>query len=144
MKDSFVLTTLIDITETKIIRGDSDKRNQQRNWETVLQVLGLRTQPIILEGPVKVSNLDFESHSEIKNWFGDFYRDFPGPHALWGIKFTSERDGIYTVNDLYNDFEQVPVITGLEDTVRFMLPIFHSYGSLKNIHIFMSGELNTN
>ena len=40
--------TLVDITETKMIRdldGKELERNQQRNWETVLQCIGLRAQP---------------------------------------------------------------------------------------------------
>jgi len=32
------------------------------------------------------------------------------------------------------DFEQVPVVTGLTETARFMLPIFYPYGTIKNIY----------
>ena len=142
MKDSFVLITLIDITETKIIRGESKERDQQRNWESVLQVLGLLTQPIILEGPITISNINLIENSAIDNWFGDFYRSFDGPHSLWAVKFTSEKEDIYSLDQLYKDFDQVPIILGLEETAKFMLPIFHSYGALKNIHFSPANELN--
>jgi hypothetical protein len=140
MNTIFVMATLIDITQTHVIRGNSKQRDQQRNWETVLQVLGLKTQPLILEGPVQVTGLDFERHT---GWFGDFYRDFPGTHAFWGVRFTSELVDFYSIENLYNDFEQVPIITGLDETVKFMLPIFHSHGSLKNIHFLEADELNS-
>ena len=44
--------TLIDITSTGVISWSPQnerKRNQQRNWETVQQILSLRTQPTIME-----------------------------------------------------------------------------------------------
>ena len=36
---------------------------------------------------------------------------------------------------LLADLEQVPIITGLTETARFMLPIFYPYGTIKNIYI---------
>jgi len=47
--------TLVDITATGVTRYRPDQefeRNQHRNWETVLQTLGLRTQPMMIEGPI--------------------------------------------------------------------------------------------
>ena len=130
---TFICATLIDITNTGITKGDSLIRNQQRNWETVLQVLGLKTQPIIISGPEII--IDVEGVDKI---FGEFYQTM---QKVWIFKFASERN-IYTVDQLYEDFEQVPVITGLEESARFMLPIFHSYGILKNIYFSTVDELN--
>lgn len=144
MTDAFVLTTLIDITKTGVIRGNSKDRDQQRNWETVLQVLSLRTQPVIIEGPVKIDSVDFKKHLGLKETYGEFYHDFPFPQTIWAIRFSSEQSGIYTIEQLYEDFDKVPFIMGLDETVRFMLPMFNSYGSLKNIHLFMDNELNIN
>lgn len=144
MNDAFILVTLFDITKTNAIRGDSKQRDQQRNWETVLQVLSLKTQPIILEGPEQVDSIDFAKHTMIKTYFGDFYHDMPGPQSIWAMKFTNEHAGIYSIDQLYDDFDQVPVILGLDETARFMLPIFNSYGALKNIHLFRAEELNIN
>ena len=50
----FQLSTLVDITATGVVRSTGDRdleRNQQRNFETVLQVLSLRTQPHIIKFP---------------------------------------------------------------------------------------------
>lgn len=142
MSNDFILTTLIDITKTDTVRGNSKQRDQQRNWETVLQVLSLKTQPIIIEGPVKIENIDLATYNGFKLYFGDFYHDMPAPSTLWAVKFSSEHKEVYDLEQLYQDFDQVPVILGLDETARFMLPIFHSYGALKNIHLFRAEELN--
>ena len=134
MKDSWALVTLIDITETGVKRGDGKQRDQQRNWETVLQVLGLKTQPIVLEGPLKLEQVELVS----PGMFGEFYE---GQQTVWAFKFTSDTD-VYTIDQLYEDFEQVPIILGLDETARFMLPIFHSYGTLKNIYFLSANTLN--
>lgn len=141
MSHAFVLITLIDITKTDTIRGYSKQRDQQRNWETVIQVLSLKTQPIILEGPLQIEfNTDYSNGQQ---WLGDFYTEQQYPQKLWAVKFASERDDIYTIEQLCTDFDQVPIILGLDETAKFMLPIFHSYGSLKNIHFFRAEELNS-
>ena len=132
---TFICATLIDITPTGVTKGDNSKRDQQRNWETVLQVLGLKTQPIILGGPELLSDID-----GVSKIFGEFYQTM---QKVWIFKFASERN-IYTVDQLYEDFEQVPVITGLDESARFMLPIYHSYGILKNIYFSAVDELNIN
>ena len=142
MKEAFILATLIDITDTGELRGNSKQRDQQRNWETVLQVLSLKTQPQIIDGPDKVDQIDFKIHTGLTKFFGEFYHELPSPQTIWAIKFTSEHDDIYSIDELYKDFDQVPIILGLDETARFMLPIFHSYGSLKNIHLFKASELN--
>lgn len=142
MTDSFVLTTLLDITETGVIRGNSQERDQQRNWETILQVLSLRTQPIILEGPIRIDHVDFQKFKGMSKCFGDFYLELPYPQTIWAVKFTSEHTDIYSAEQLYSDFDQIPMITGLNETARFLLPMFNSYGTLKNIHLFTTNELN--
>ena len=134
----WICFTLIDITPTGVTRGDSKERNQQRNWETVLQVMGLKTQPIIHRDIEITKNINLEEVPT--GYFGEFYQ---GSHTVWGFKFSSETEDVYTAHSLYEDFEQVPVVLGLDETARFMLPIFHSYGTLKNIYFFKSVELNT-
>lgn len=136
---SWICLTLLDITATGVTRGDSKERNQQRNWESVLQVLGLKTQPIIWETPERIEGIELSDNSVVKSYFGEFYQ---GTQTIWGFRFSSETDDVYTLNSLYEDFEQVPVILGLDETARFILPIFHSYGTLKNIHFFSRDELN--
>jgi hypothetical protein len=124
--------SLVDITPTGVIRGkdhDAVDRNQQRNWETVIQCMGLRTQPQNIQEPVStIANLDFLE-------FGDMYS---GDQKIWSWSWTVESAGVYDTSTplggLLQDFEQVPVITGLTETARFMLPIFYPYGTIKNIY----------
>lgn len=125
--------SLVDITSTGVIHSndaDSIERNQQRNWETLIQCIGLRTQPQHIQIPngIEAELSGFE--------FGDFYS---GKQKVWTWSWVVESDGIYdlpgkTLGGLMQDFEQVPIITGLTETARFMLPIFYPYGSIKNIY----------
>jgi hypothetical protein len=127
--------TLVDITATGVIRSqdpDYAERNQQRNWETLLQCIGLRTQPQNIQEPV-TSTVEDISVAE----FGDFYT---GTQKIWTWSWTVEREGVYDLDNaplagLLQDLEQVPIITGLTETARFMLPIFYPYGTIKNIYI---------
>lgn len=125
--------TLVDITATGVIRGNDDhiERNQQRNWETVLQCIGLRAQPQHIQLPAIAT---FEDIGIAE--FGEFYT---GSQKVWTWAWAVEQDGIYDLpgapmSGLLHDFEQVPIVTGLEETARFMLPIFYPYGTIKNIY----------
>jgi hypothetical protein len=124
--------SLIDITATGVIRSaraDAVDRNQQRNWETILQCIGLRTQPQNIQEPVSTTaNLEYLE-------FGDFYQ---GEQKIWTWSWTVESAGVYDtdkpLSGLTQDFEQVPVVTGLTETAKFMLPIFYPYGTIKNVY----------
>ena len=137
MTTVFRLLTLVDITATGVIRSQVDRdleRNQQRNFETILQVLSLRTQPGIARFP-EVHEVDKEDPII---WFGDFYGD--KPQRIWSMYFTADHPTAYDTEEgvldgLRRDFEQVPIITGLTETAKFMLPILYPYGSIKNIHL---------
>lgn len=128
--------SLVDITPTGVVRGreqDSVDRNQQRNWETVLQCIGLRTQPHCIQLPVEnivreLSVLDF----------GEFYTG--QNQKVWTWLWATESTDIYDLPNqplggLMKDLEQVPIITGLTETAKFMLPIFYPYGAIKNIYV---------
>lgn len=126
--------TLVDITATGVTRyrpEQEHERNQQRNWETVLQTIGLKTQPMMIKGPVVTeSNL-------ADGWqFGEYYQ---GRHKIWIWTFAVEHPDVFLVDTdplglLVEDFEQVPIIQGLDETARFMLPIFYPHGAIKNIY----------
>ena len=124
---TILCATLIDITETGVIRGESQERDQQRNWQTVLQVLSLKTQPEIVHTPglLKAEEID-------RFFFGD---DFHDKHNVWVFAFRSaNHGGGYSIEELTNDFEQVPVILGLDETARMLLPLFFTRGTMKNIY----------
>jgi hypothetical protein len=72
-------------------------RNQQRNWETVTQILGLRTQLFRLQDPIVDTS-----------------------RSAWMFEFETESDNIYG-NDvdptsiLRADADGVPMLTGLDN-----------------------------
>jgi hypothetical protein len=127
--------SLVDITATGVIRDqDADilQRNQQRNWETLLQCIGLRTQPYNIQSPEILESCNLTQYH-----FGDLYT---GEHRVWSWCWTTEREGVYDlpgkpIAGLLQDLEQVPIITGLTETAGFMLPIFYPHGTIKNIYI---------
>jgi hypothetical protein len=132
-QEIYVGYSLIDITPTGVTRStntDDIRRDQQRNWETVLRCISLRTQPLNIQYPrVIEASLDTLE-------FGEFYQGF---QRIWVWSWTIEARGVYDTADrpmgiLNSDFEQVPIILGLTETARFMIPIFHPYGSIKNIY----------
>ena len=118
--------TLFDITNTDIIRPykialmqshpsiNSEAewiiaRKQQTNFETILQVLSLRTQPSVLHKPiVKTGSLNkFKINKKGK---------------IWSVVFTIEHDSVYFngIRDLgllEEDCEHVPMIINLDESI---------------------------
>jgi len=87
------------------------KRNQQRNWETLLQVIGLRCQLEDLHDPVQ--------------------RDL-----VWRFEFTVNVPDVLgeqqEFRPLLADCEGVPMITGLEEG-RLAQPMLRTHGPDQNI-----------
>lgn len=124
--------TLIDITKTNEVSGQADnkRRNQQRNWETLVQVLGLRSQLIHLGDP-EILNIDVTNTN--------FGLDFAGTQRVWMFKFGIEHDGVYADEHyshgaLEGDFINVPIILGLDETASIRSPTFTVSGLQKNIY----------
>jgi hypothetical protein len=124
--------TLIDITPTGVISytpAKEKERNQQRNWETVQQIISLRTQPTVM------SVDDFVD--DVKNYhFGVHYT---GTHRIWRFNFAVEYADIYQAgNDKFGlvkyDFKITPVILGLTETAVPSMPLFYPNGPLNNIY----------
>ena len=116
--------TLVDITNTGITKFSKEQelaRNQQRNWETVLQILNMRTQIFRVEQSVleKQNLKDYE--------FGEQYLD---TQRVWAFEFDVEFVGVVPTSD----FEQVPVIVGLNETVKPPISLFYTTGINKNIY----------
>jgi len=70
-------------------------RNQQRNWETVTQLIGLRTQLSELTNPVQ-------------------------QHNRWTFEFVVDIEGLFELDQdplgiLKTDCEGVPMLTGLDE-----------------------------
>ena len=126
--------TLIDISKTNVTRSekvDTRERNQQRNYETLLQVISLRAQPVILESPEKLLNQDLVNYK--------FGGDFTGAHTVWRLVFGAEHVDIYKSLDdptglLSEDLNHSPIISGLDESVNLSLSIFSTNKDSKNTY----------
>lgn len=116
--------TTVDITNTNITRnyrynGSSltqdewdFQRNQQRNWETVIQLLGLRFNPEKISKPEK---------------------SFENDQNIW--KFTCEYHNEFDIGLLQEDFNNIPIITNLDETKNFEKSCFDTKGENANLVI---------
>lgn len=126
--------TLVDITptgQTTYLPEYELERNQQRNWETVQQVLSLRTQHVILETAIMTKDITY-----FKNNFGISYQ---GQHRVWCWKFSVSYANVYKdqfdyFSLLKNDFKITPIILGLTETASPEHAIFYTSGPFKNIY----------
>lgn len=117
----FNVKTLIDITQTDARRGeDPYELKQQQNFLTFTQTLGLRTNPYFTKPPV-ISDTVIDNVG-----FGKSYK---GKHKMWEFEFNIEFEGGLDVERLVEDFDIVPVISGLDETIDLKDPCFRSKDS---------------
>lgn len=101
------------------IRSQQDwnrSRNQQRNYETLTQIFGLRTQPLNITVPVKIQDTwQFAFDSESEGVF-DVYGDLD---PLAGLKL--DCDGVPMVLNLTEGKDVAPTIRtqGLQQNIWF-------------------------
>ena len=132
--------TLVDVTKTDVTKYTPElerMRNKQRNWETVMQILGLRSQIMGIR-QLKTETVDLSGYQ-----FGDSYT---GKHRVWTFEFEVEFENLYlqdhdAYGTLKNDFAHTPVILGLDETAQPPMPLFYTNGSSKNIY-FISVTTN--
>jgi|TARA_B100001094_G_scaffold185839_1_gene180040 hypothetical protein len=135
--------SFIDVTCTGVTRGESLARNQQRNWETVLQTFGLLTQPLVLQVPEEhfFNSDDNFAGSELFKRMGkqhQFVVEMLRPDTrFWIFAIGSERADVLDINTLLGLFDLVPVIPNLNETIILKPSVFHTSDSdLINIQFF--------
>lgn len=99
----FTLYTTLDITNT-----DNFADNSQKDFESVVQVIGMRAMPIVMNNPVE---LDGTGNNVLENY---------GAPSMTGagyiFKFATERPGAHTVETLVNEFDDIVLNSGTVDT----------------------------
>lgn len=114
----FKIITLVDITET---RAKFDKSNpawhQQQNFITVLSTIGIRANPIVTKSSV------CETIPVKGNGFGS---SINGEHKVWSLEFDFESESAHAIELLIEDFDIVPVITGLTETANLKNGVFET------------------
>jgi len=122
----FELNTLVDITETNARFNKSDPTwQQQQNFMTVVQTIGLRSNVVIdsiTQEEKTVKGLGFGSR-------------FKGTHNCWTVRFTIEY-GETTVDFLEKDFNNVPIINNLDETIKLDKAVFKTKDSKDTNIIF--------
>ena len=107
----FIIHTLVDITETGSRRGEDPKQyRQQQNFLTVMQTIGLRVNPTYVKAPEVVKEVPS------KLGLGTSYKT---KQSVWKYVFDMEYDGALDIETLVNDFDLIPIITGLDETAKF-------------------------
>lgn len=129
--------TLIDITETKKHRNNSDNKvaiDQQANFMTFVQTLMLRKN-IYFEAP-KVEKI---TQAKLKSL--GFGADYTGSHNVWCLECSvDEGQTLPDPKDILSDFELVPVIPGLNETIEINNNVFKTKGKTKNITIKLNDD----
>jgi hypothetical protein len=118
------IATLIDITNTKVIRSNQGTQlelDQNRNFVTLLQCAEIRSIIIYSEIPT-FSKIDIRELG-----FGTKYT---GSHTVWKFRFKPDREAVYfdsknnEIGLLIADLDGVPVIKNLSETINIEKAIF--------------------
>jgi hypothetical protein len=124
----FKLLTLIDITRTDARRGDDPRdQRQQQNYLTALQTISLRSNPVINTYPT------VEEQSIIGLGFGDA---FNGTQKVWKLNFSFESES-HALDFLKDDFDLVPVITDLDESIDPNTKAFLTNGNVERNIVFV-------
>lgn len=121
----FQLQTLVDITPTNARRTeDRYKYKQHQNYMTMLQTLGLRSNP---------SNIVVTNKKEDAKIFG---KEYTGKQTVWTVEFEIEREGGIDLELLKADYNVVPFIAELDETVEFKKSVFQTNNTKYNNIVF--------
>jgi len=113
----FQVSTLVDITETGARKGTSDKfsYNQQQNFQTLIQTIGLR------------ANLEYVNPPSVTvKTASQFGKDYKGEQKVWQFEFEVAYEQATSVQALQEDFDLVPFIDNLDETVNFTSSVFRT------------------
>lgn len=107
------------------------QRNTQHNFDTVLQVISLRSQPEILTYPI-VNNINLNDFE----YFGFMYTD--ESVSVWSFDFQVQHSNVFDDGNsifgyLYNDFNGIPLILCGKEYQK-LTNFIDIYPETKNIH----------
>ena len=120
------IVTLVDVTQTNEKRGGEPKRySQQSNFNTLIQTATLRANFL----PIRV---EMNNSSINRFTFGKKYKD---KQKHWIIRLEAERESVgLDIAMLNEDFDLVPIVLGLDETVKIPDNVFNTTDpDLKNI-----------
>lgn len=135
MNYEYTIYTTVDITPTGVMNRSNKnienyhlKRNQQRNYDTLCQVISLRSN-------IHDSAVSTGVFNNMPTIFPNY--DLSELYTVWIMKFWCDRQHVFGDDNasLVNDLHMVPIVPSLTETVPQFPPYFITQGKLKNIHI---------
>ena len=99
----YTLFTTLDITRT----GNFDDATQ-KDFESVVQVIGLRAQPVVMNNPVQLTGV---GQNLLENYGASTLTG-----AGWVFKFAFEREGAHSVDLLKDELDGIVLNGGTIDT----------------------------
>ena len=126
----YKLYTTVDITNTGQYRHELGKeadRWREQNFQTVLQTLGMRANVSYTKPPqsIEISGhiLGFNTNNIIR---------------VWQFDFNTERENFFNkdsnpVGNLIEDFDGIPYIAGLDESMEQNYDVFVTEGPSRNI-----------
>jgi hypothetical protein len=99
----YTLFTSLNITRT----GDYTD-NTQKDFESVVQVIGLRAQPVVMNNPVALNGAG-----------SNLLENYGAPTltgAGWIFKFAFEREGVHSIDTLKDELDGIVLNGGTIDT----------------------------
>ncbi len=130
----YKLYTTVDITNTGQHRAEPGKeaaRWKEQNFQSIIQTLGIRANLATYNKPEAVemrgSLLGFNTDEIIRVWRFDFETE---------REFLFEKDG-NPVGFMLEDFDMVPYISGLDESMQQNYDVFVTDGPSKNIVFFV-------
>lgn len=141
-------STLFDITQTNVSKrrgvlenenNYQKQRNQQSNFETLLQIISLRSQPEDISTAAQQS-LD----SQNLGIWGNAYK-LSTELTYWSFLFTVHHAAVFSdssgeLGSLLSDCDGVPMIVNLTEAPGLVPQLCHQ-GHLKNIHFEIINEI---
>ncbi|MBR20355.1 MAG: hypothetical protein CMA64_09485 [Euryarchaeota archaeon] len=149
IRSKYKINTLVDISPTGIISEFREgvqmpfvddlkqiinnqetwnvSRNEQRNWETIVQCISIRAQPIMLGTPVI---------EEITGVGGKGF-GYTGKQKVWSFEFGFELGDIYATSDdpvglLKEQLDLIPIVSNLKETISLPIPSLATTGDKVN------------
>ena len=99
----YTLFTTMDISRT----GDYSD-NTQKDFESIVQVIGLRAQPVVMNNPVQVNGV---GQNLLENYGAPTMTG-----AGWIFKFAFERAGVHSIDTLKDELDGIVLNGGTIDT----------------------------
>jgi hypothetical protein len=132
------LVSFIDSAEQPVYNEQSweRSRNQQRNWDTIVQAISMRAQPLVLQSPKIIED-------NLSNY--NFSNVYTGIAKIWTFKFGVEAKDVYRKNNdpvglLTSDCHFTPLSTNLTESLTIFPECISTENQINTY--FMYGYFN--